>query len=274
MDYKSPQDEKRENTAHIANIVGIVVGIISVIGVLFAGISAYFDWKTNRESYVEPTPSSDVVSFEVESTDVSSNGGSLISGVMSVGSIVRFGEYEQDGDESNGKETLDWRVLSVKDDRALLITEYLIDYMQYYDLEEDITWKDSKIQEWLDSYFFNMAFSPDEQDVIITSTLSNPNNPTYGTYGGSNTQNKVFLLSLDEVQKYFSSNAERKAYCTTAAKAKGYPQRDDSDWWWLRSPGKEGKYAASVRSNGKIDEDGIDVRGPYVGIRPAIWVSL
>ena len=47
------------------------------------------------------------------------------------------------------------------------------------------------------------AFSKQEQQKIITSTISTPPNPTYGTLGGQDTKDKLFLLSIDEVETYF-----------------------------------------------------------------------
>ena len=53
---------------------------------------------------------------------------------------------------------------------------------------------------------------------------ANPNNPWYGTSGGNATTDKVFLLSLDEVVKYFGDsgdllNKRRKDYKGNAVSA-------------------------------------------------------
>ena len=44
-----------------------------------------------------------------------------------IGDYVKFGSYEQDNDESNGKEPIEWRVLDSKDGRKLLISRYALD---------------------------------------------------------------------------------------------------------------------------------------------------
>ena len=52
--------------------------------------------------------------------------------------------------------------------------------------------------------FIAEAFSASEKSAIPTVTLSNPDNPNYGTEGGNDTQDQVFLLSLEELQQYFN----------------------------------------------------------------------
>lgn len=44
--------------------------------------------------------------------------------------------------------------------------------------------------------------------------------------------------------------------------------------WWLRSPGCDSHYAATVCSNGIVNESGHDVLYPGGGVRPAFLVSV
>ena len=46
---------------------------------------------------------------------------------LKIGDKVKFGKYEQDGNESNGQEDIEWQVLSVEEDRILVISEYGLD---------------------------------------------------------------------------------------------------------------------------------------------------
>ena len=57
-----------------------------------------------------------------------------------VGSIVRFGDYEQDNDEGNGEEPIEWIVLDVDGDRALLLSRYALDAQPYNTYTKRITW--------------------------------------------------------------------------------------------------------------------------------------
>ena len=56
-----------------------------------------------------------------------------------VGSTVTFGSYEQDNDTSNGKEPLEWIVLSYQDGKSLLISKYGLDCQPYNTVRADMT---------------------------------------------------------------------------------------------------------------------------------------
>ena len=169
---------------------------------------------------------------------------------------------------------LEWRVLAVENGRALLITDKLIDYVEYNESYANVTWETCTLRKWMNSYFISKAFSSSQQAQIVTVTNQNPNNPKYGTKGGNTTQDRVFALSIDEAKKYFSSDSDRKAYTTDYAHKKGYDQKDLSDWWWLRSPGNDSNFAADVDGYGYIYQDGSYVKIIYVAVRPAFWLNL
>lgn len=46
-----------------------------------------------------------------------------LSKSVKVGDTVYFGKYEQDGNKENGKEKIEWKVLSKKGKKALLISK-------------------------------------------------------------------------------------------------------------------------------------------------------
>ena len=113
---------------------------------------------------------------------------------LSVGYIIKFGNYYIN--DSKNKEPIEWRVLEVSNDRALLITKDAIDRKPYNNELRDITWEECSLRQWLNYEFINQAFSKEEQNEIILTNISNPNNARYGTRGGNNTQDKIFLLSI------------------------------------------------------------------------------
>ena len=43
-----------------------------------------------------------------------------------------------------------------------------------------------------------------------------------------------------------------------------------NDWWWLRSPGRNSIYAASVHDGGSVDYSGDRVNNSINGVRPAL----
>ena len=105
-------------------------------------------------------------------------------------------------------------------------------------------------------------FSKKEQNSILTTDVINSDNAQYGTKGGSNTKDKIFLLSIDEFNKYFNEGDQAVARY----------KNDSNDWWWLRSPGSTQDHAADVNGIGPLDENG-DTVDYFRGIRPALWVK-
>lgn len=123
------------------------------------------------------------------------------------GNYVIFGSYEQDGDPDNGPEPIEWDVIDENDGEMLLISHYILDSKPYNTEQTDVTWETCTLRSWLNNDFYNTAFSAGEQNMIITTTLSNNDNAYFGTAGGNDTEDKVFILSLDEVMDYYYINS-------------------------------------------------------------------
>lgn len=137
--------------------------------------------------------------------------------VANVGDIVLFGVYEQDNDTSNGKEDIEWRVLAKEDGRILLITDKALD-CQRYNIEYigGTTWDRCTLRKWMNESFLNDAFSYNECKQIQKTNVSAEKNPIYTTIPrGNATADKVFLLSITEVEKYFISDELKNAYRQT-----------------------------------------------------------
>ena len=195
--------------------------------------------------------------------------------VAKAGDYVFFGEYEQDNNTANGKEDIEWLVLEVKDGKALVISKYALDHKQYDTSSTDVTWETCTLRRWLNNDFINAAFSDDEKAMIPTVTVSADNNPDYSTNPGNATQDQVFLLSITEVNKYFSSDSARQCKPTDYAVANGTLESDNGNcWWWLRSPGNYQFNAARVLSYGDVYEYGGYVNVDTTAVRPALWVDL
>ena len=197
-----------------------------------------------------------------------------------VGDRRSFGQYPQG---ANGEvQPLVWRVLAVENGRALLITEKLIDCVKYHTKRTDITWETCTLRQWMNRDFIHKAFSSSEQGKIATVTNQNPNNPKFGTKGGNATQDKIFALSINEAEKYFRNNDDRRAAPTGFAIKNGawvsdnysLPNGEKTGWWWLRSPGSNSDDAACVLTNGDVYQFGNYVDFNYGAVRPAFWLNL
>jgi hypothetical protein len=141
---------------------------------------------------------------------------------VSKGDIIPFGRYS-------------WRVLDVVENRALIITEEIVEERRFDSSSNN--WAGSEIRRYLNNEFYN-SFSADEKARI----------------GGAN--DKVFLLTKSEAVQYFSGDSDREL----------------GAFWWLRSP-NSGINASTVSSNGSIKDKDILVFS-YGGVRPALWLKL
>ena len=190
------------------------------------------------------------------------------------GNTVSFGAYEQDNNTANGKEEIEWVVLATEGDRSLLISKYALECQQYNTKYTDVTWETCSLRKWLNDTFLNAAFSKEEQAMIPTMTVSADKNLDYSTSPGNSTGDQVFLLSIPEVKRYFSSDEARKCVPTAYAIAQGAHVHKATCCWWLRSPGNYSYYAANVSYDGSVYSYGNIVSIDRDAVRPALWIEL
>ncbi len=203
----------------------------------------------------------------VEETEASESEQSSNNQDVEVGDIITLGNY--------GEGDITWIVLAEEGGNYLVISEYVIDARAYS--EEDCinaTWENSALRTWLNNEFYNVAFTPDEQDQIVATTVTAGPNSEFDTDPGSATMDKVFLLSIDEANTYFASDADRTAQPTDYAILNGLWINWNTGCWWLRSPGESQNQASYVTTEGIVHYSGLGVDTDYVGIRPVMWVSL
>lgn len=187
-----------------------------------------------------------------------------------------------------------WRVLDRQGDAVLLVTEKIIEQRPYHDAYKDITWADCALRTYLNGEFLE-GFSAADQARIVPVTNRNPDNQWYGTRGGEDTEDRVFLLSMEEVVcRYFGDSSE-KLY-NPGKKQRYWFERKDANnskriarleagggiwWWWLRSPGRVGVKAVYIHGDGNIGIQGNNIlKGNLAdgrctgGVRPALWLKV
>ena len=203
-------------------------------------------------------------------------------------------------------EPIKWRVLNVNGTDAFLLADKALDDQEYNISDTSITWEKCTMRSWLNGYdssvntygtdysgknFINTAFTSSERSAIKTTEVVNDNNISYGTAGGNDTSDKVFLLSENEV--YNSSTAlsyglvkgrdaddeSRRCKSSTFAKAMGVWSNTNSPyagncWWWLRSPGLYTDDAAYVSYSGLVHSNGVSVDYDMDAVRPALHLEL
>ena len=196
---------------------------------------------------------------------------------VNVGDVITFGTYEMDNDTANGTDNVSWLVLDETEDSILVISKYCIASQQTSDTYD--TWETSVARNWLNGEFYDTVFTEDEKSRILTTTVVNDDNPDTGMKGGNDTADKLFLLSIDEANKYFSSSEDRIAYGTLYLQ-KLVDEDEDAFGWWLRTPGKRFStlsfsqiYQTYVGSGGYVSTEGCTAAVYNNGLRPAMWIS-
>ena len=197
-------------------------------------------------------------------------------------------------------------VLSVDEEKVLVVSRYALDSRPYNAEYTDVTWETCSLRAWLNNDFLNAAFSGEEQEHIPEVTIANEDNSYYGTTGGNETTDRVFCLSLNEVKNligYSTFNDEYRygygqgliveptqyaidngvaTYEITEADYNAFLEgKYPADvmgrygtWWWLRSPGDGNKFVCMVDCHGSAGEYFYN----YVGtsnraVRPALFIN-
>lgn len=200
-----------------------------------------------------------------------------------------------------------WRVLDISNNEVFLMADIALDTQTYNDNFVNVTWENSGIRSWLNGYgsndnqeekdyseqnFIDSCFNESEKNAICTTNVVNNNNINYNTNGGNNTEDKVFLLSEEELynsdksgiygfaNSYGTNDEARECKSSTYAKAMGTWTWSDLDssyigncWWWLRSPGCQESYGAGGGHFCDVSSYGIGVIF-YGSIRPALKLDI
>ena len=227
------------------------------------------------------------LSDQTQTTNVgpASSDGPLSTGnlkTVAVGDVVNLGKYEQSGSITDGEEAIEWIVLEKRDDRILVISRYILERI-VYDSQGGLyapAWDDSAVCLWLNSAFYQNAFSDEEKSLIETVTVTNEIRDA---------QNKVFILNAPEARKYFTSDSSRIAEPTGFIKANNnwtaWRAWESDDYeelseygrsaWLLRAEGSFADCAAYIDGNGDICEAYGNGLNEYInGVRPAMWLHI
>lgn len=150
----------------------------------------------------------------------------------------------------------------------------------------------STLRNWLNDTFYNSAFNSDERSKILTTTIENPDNPDSGVDGGNDTEDRLFLLSVYEVEEYYEREAFREAGLSIKAHNSAKEYNPDgyigglSSSWWTRTPGEDEFGFICVNGGGEFETrptglasdlytSGIVVADDKngAGVRPAMWIQ-
>jgi hypothetical protein len=253
-------------------------GIIAVGGVLYGILNPNGYWQLPPELQIKPVvlgKNIKKVSVPIDQLpqivcrEYDGEGSTISIDSIAVGDRVEFGRFPIDDDYE--MHPIKWVVLAKEDGKALLMTVHDIISLDC-ELKQKGVWADSYVRKMLNNGFIHVAFTEKERAQIVTVTVNTPKNKDYKTDGGPDTKDEVFLLSVDEVEKYLPDQRSRKSEPTEYAH-KQRPTKRDWGYWQLRTPGKDNWGSVAV-SDGSGDY--CAMTGNHAGysyIRPAIWVK-
>ena len=194
-------------------------------------------------------------------------------GSISIGSSLFFGRYMQIN--SSLKTPVEWLVLDVIGNRALLLSKYCLD-AQPFDAKgaNGLRWLGSHINTWLNSYFIQEAFSEKEKEKILPYS-------EFINY-------KLFLLSKEQFDNYVDTGrlrliaAEPTDYAVSKGAVliehnNGAVSGDTTDKmcrWWLRTLtfSNSMPVAYSVGNSKQVSEEFIF--NERMGVRVAMWIDI
>ena len=253
----------------------IAISVILSIPVIMIQSNVYQSMISSTEDPQAPIVSSSVNSEEPKSQEqgTKTSETELTTKEDVPGDVLTIGTYA-------GK-AINWKVLDVRDHKAFLLSTKVVKDIKYHDQEGTVTWGECSLHKWLNGSFLTSAFSKDEQAAILTTTVDNgtdQGNPEWPNSGSGNTKDKIFLLSYAEFKRYVEGSDFsicEAAYYTKPGEDERVKLLDngtEAAFWWLRSPGVNGKQAAFINFEGKCFSN--YATNWYLSARPAMWVDI
>lgn len=151
---------------------------------------------------------------------------------------------------------IEWRVVKKEEGKVLLAADTALTDVVYHEKEGNVTWETSTLRQYLNRTFLDKTFSEKEKEAILLTKLKNEDNVQYGTAGGKDTEDKVFILSETELKQY------RKALKDKAASMR------------LRTPGVKGSTTMFVSYRNKPVSFGVPADERTAFVRPMIWIAI
>ena len=209
-----------------------------------------------------------------------------------------WGSYEQDNNLENGPEPIEWFVLTVEDERALVLSRHALELKMYHHVvayDTSVSWETWDIRAWLNGEFLQTAFTEAEQKRIPTVTVQTPQRLVWEKPPITpDTEDQIFFLSFHEADRYMKGGRTRTCRPTAYAIA-NYEAVNGKEWdpkpmyvrnpgdcgWMLRSQGEFPGSASSVTNTGALamsivysDLMYLDTKDFTSGVRPAMWIDL
>ncbi|MBQ3601435.1 MAG: fibronectin type III domain-containing protein [Lachnospiraceae bacterium] len=200
-------------------------------------------------------------------------------------------------------EPIKWRILEVNGTDAFLVADKNLDQacyssISYEETLNSVEWQNSHLRAWLndasdDKSFLNVAFSKEEQEAIITTTVNNQSvNPWSEIPSGEDTQDKVYVLSIEEARNeaygFMEDPEDNEGRCAsntdfiTESGGSISSESGYSNSYWLRSGGLKKGYPSfvgtwgggNIVSNPQIEGVLLLKQNEVACVRPVLHLDL
>ena len=172
-------------------------------------------------------------------------------------------------------EPLEWQAGYIGDNQAVLVCTSVIDAQNYitdYARCATATWAESSVRQWLNDTFYESAFSESEKEDILCANIVTGDNADYGTRGGDDTKDKVYIAAKEEV-----NTIGHLHYATASdyALSQGLRCEGSEDAaWMMRTPSYNQDGICYVNKERGVVTDEAHNAMMLFGVRPMLTVSL
>ena len=181
-----------------------------------------------------------------------------------------------------GRVAMPWKVLENKDGRLLLLSMYVLDCLPFEDFYDPLyfstsfdrsSWRYCSLKRHINNEFFNSLLADVEKEKVQPVYITADDVLTFENRAGAK-QDKMFLLSKAETEKYLRSEKDRLApVASYALRSKLFNDFGTYAYWWLRSNGAYDAEKMYVL-DGEITSRNSIIGGDqfnYLGVRPAFY---
>ena len=184
-----------------------------------------------------------------------------------IGDIVSFSSIEE--------KEIEWKILTIDGEGALITSCYGVSLHAFNNNPSPSTWRTCSLRTWLNHDFLCSSFSDKEQEKIHSIVLAEEKSEI--SFSDDQETDKVFILSEEEAERYFSKQADRVLL---------YNDSLSGTWsfsnglmttcrWWMRGKTHDidGRHCAPI-----CDHDGSfggyqTANSQRMAVRPAMWVD-
>ncbi len=207
---------------------------------------------------------------------------------LNVGDKLNYGKYYDGSKNSEGQNIINdvkWLVLDKKGDTALVITDlgissYIFNQHQFDSTDgSEITWRNCCLRSIMDNLYEKMFSTTEKTFILLSDNIVYKHSLTWGAYDMGIVKDKLFLLSVKEVEKYFTIDNQD---CEVSNYVKEFiPNPNDKHGWFTRdvcvwTKKDQGPVTVYSKKEGKKNTRFAMYKSFNViaVIRPAMWIKL